>query len=108
MTEIEITFNRDWSLFSLQSLSIFINIVQIVHMRLRIYDFIENEKDALVDIGIFLQQAHNLSSLSFASALKKHELYQTIQNTFSIIPRQLKQLEIPINSLNHIKMIIEH
>lgn len=108
MIEIEITFNRDWPLFSLQSLSIFINIAQIVHMRLRLYDLIENGKDVLIDIGIFLQQAHNLSSLVFGSALKKHELYQTIQNTFSIIPRQLKHLEMPINSLNHIKMIIEH
>jgi len=61
----------------------------------------------LNDIHIFLEQAHNLSSLIIESSLNKYRISESFKNIYSIIPRQLKHIQVPINNLDQIKMILE-
>jgi hypothetical protein len=107
VAKIEIGFYSDWRSFSLQLLSIFINFAQIVEMKLKIYYFDRYHKDTLLSIGIFLEQAHNLSSLIIGNNFVEDKSSQIIENIFPIIPRRLKHLQLPIKNLNHIKMILE-
>jgi hypothetical protein len=107
VTEINLVFWDDWPQFSVQSLSIFINIGQITQMELKSYFFDEYKNDTLIDISIFLGQAHNLSSLIIRSSLNEYRLPRIFDNIYSIIPRQLKHLHLPINSLDQMRMIIE-
>jgi hypothetical protein len=107
VTAINLVFWQDWDHFSLQSLSIFINIEQIVQMKLKNYFFDEYEDDTWINIGIFFEQAYNLSSLIIESSLNAYKLPRFVDKIHRIIPRQLKHLHLPINSLYQMKMIIE-
>ena len=107
VTEIELHFVKNWPLFSLQSLSMFINILQIVSMTMNSYYFSEYNENTLMDIGIFIEQAHNLSSLFFPSLFNAYLTRQNIENMCSILPHHTKHLEITINDLAQIKMILE-
>jgi hypothetical protein len=75
---------------------------------MRIYSdcFDKYNQNTWMDIGIFLEQAHNLSSLIIRS-FNVSKSDRTIQNIHSIISRHLKHLYIPINDLDQIKVILE-
>ncbi len=100
VTEINLQFCDNWPLFSLQSLFIFINITQIVRIELNGYYFDRYKQDALHDIGIFLEQAHNLSSLIIRNSSNEYQVFRTFENMYPIIPCQLKHLQIPINNVD--------
>lgn len=59
------------------------------------------------DLGTFLEQAHNLSSLIIESSLSEYQVNHTFTRLCPIIPRRLKHLQLPINNLEQIKMIFE-
>src|ERR1700677_1636656 len=105
VTEINICFKRNWPLLSLQSISVFFDISRIVHMKIFSFYFNNYNQNTWMDIGIFIEQAHNLSSLIILS-LNKYILGQTIQNIHSIVSRHIKHLEIPINNLDQINTIL--
>jgi hypothetical protein len=71
------------------------------------YYFDKYKKNTLIDIGIFLEQAYNLSSLNIQSSLDTYTICHTTENVYSIIPRTLKHLQIQIYDLDQIKMILE-
>jgi hypothetical protein len=106
VTDINLEFWEE-PLVSLQSLSIFINISQIVQMKLKSYYFDGYKEGTFIDIGIFFEQAHNLSSLILQSSLNERRLPRIFKNIYPIIPRQLKHLQIPINNCEQVKMILE-
>jgi hypothetical protein len=107
VTEINLQFSDNCPLFSLQSLSIFINITQIVQIELNGYYFGRCTQDTLHDIGIFFEQAHNLSSLIIRNNSNEGEIFRSFENMYPVIPCQLKHLHIPINTVDQIKMILE-
>jgi len=102
-----ITLKDDWPLLSLQSLSMFIDISRISYMKVRSYYFNGYNQNTWMDFGTFMKQAHNLSSLIIDSSFDTYKSVRTIENIYSIVPRHVKHLEIPINDLNQIKMILE-
>ncbi len=59
------------------------------------------------DIGIFLQQAHNLLYLSIQSHFDTYYSDQTMTNISSILPQHIKHLKISINDLEQIKTILQ-
>ncbi len=60
-----------------------------------------------MDICIFMEQAHNLSSLIIQGNFHKYKSNQTTQNFYSILPHHVKHLRIPINDLLQIQIILE-
>ena len=60
-----------------------------------------------MDVGIFIGQAHNLSSLIIQSGCIKYQPDRMIENIYSIVPRHVKHLQIPINNVDQIKTILE-
>ncbi len=107
LTEINLEFLDEWPFFSLQSLSTSINIAQIVQIELQSQYFGGYNQDTLRDIGVFLEQAHNLSSLIIKSSLYAQEVLKTFEKVYPIIPCQLKHLQIPIITVDQIKRILE-
>jgi len=107
LTEINLEFLDESPYFSLQSLSISINIAQIVQIELQSNYFSGYNRDILRDIGIFLEQAHNLSSLIIKSSINAQAALRTFEKMYPIIPCQLKHLQIPIINVDQIKRILE-
>ncbi|CAF1405734.1 unnamed protein product [Rotaria sp. Silwood1] len=107
VTKVAIELYEEWPLFSLQSLSILINISQIVHMTLRSYYFINYNQNAFLDMRIFIKQAKNLSSLIIQTGLYRYKLNSSIDNIHSIIPHHVKHLSIPINTVEQIQRILD-
>ncbi len=107
VTDVNLEFSEYRHLFSLQSLSIFINITQIVQIELQSKYFGGYKEETLRDIGMFLEQAHNLSSLIIQTSLNIHKVLRTSEKMYPIIPCQLKHLQIPINTVDQIKRILE-
>ncbi|CAF4107777.1 unnamed protein product, partial [Rotaria sordida] len=107
VTKVSIEFYEEWPLLSLQSLSIFINISQIVHMTLRSYYFSEYNQNVFIGIRNFIEQAQNLSSLIIQTGLYRYKLNLAIDNIHSIIPNHVKHLGIPINTIEQIQMILD-
>ncbi len=107
VTEINLEFHENWPLLSLQSLSIFIDISRIVHMKICTDYFNEYNENTWMDIGIFMEQAHNLSLLIIQLNFNLYFSGRITKNIYSILPRHVKHLKIPIGDLEHIKMIFE-
>ena len=59
--------------------------------------FNEYTENTWMDIGIFMEQAHNLSSLIIQHSFKRLTLGRITKKIYSILPRHVKHLEIPIN-----------
>jgi len=107
VTEIDFDFQQNWPLLSLQSFFILIDISRIVHMRIHNDYFIEYNENTWMDIGIFMEQAHNLSLLIIQLKFNLHFSDRITKNIYSILPRRVKHLEIPISNLEQIKMIFK-
>jgi hypothetical protein len=61
-----------------------------------------------MNICNFIEQAHNLSSLSIRiDYSNRDKTDRTIEGIESILPRQLKHLEIPSSNFDQLKMILE-
>jgi hypothetical protein len=75
---------------------------------MKIYNdnFDKFNQNTWMDIGIFFEQAHNLSSLIIRS-FNRYASGPTIQNLHSIVSRHIKHLEIRINDLDQIKFILK-
>jgi hypothetical protein len=107
VTDLNLEISKDSPLLSLESFSIFINVGQIVQIKLKNDSYTEFKRETFTGIGILLAQAHNLSSLIIECILNKYVLLRIFNHMYPIIPRQLKHLQIPINSADQIKMILE-
>ena len=69
-------------------------------------DFTKFNQNTWTDTGIFIEKAHNLSSLIILS-FNIYKSNRSVQNLHSILPRQMKHLEISINGLDQIKRILK-
>jgi len=107
VTEIDLQLRDDWPLISLQSLSVLIDMSRIVSMKISSDHFYQYHQNTWMNIKIFINQAHNLSSLIIQNSFNRNESSQTIQNLHSILPRHIKHFQMPINHLNQIQMILE-
>lgn len=108
VTELQLDFFEDWPLFSLQSLFIFIDISRIVHMTLYAYYFNKFDQNTWMDMHIFTEQAHHLSSLIIQDL--SHASYKsdsTSMNFYSLLPRSIKHLHLIIDNVQQIEMIFE-
>ena len=72
-----------------------------------LYNIHQHTENRWMDIGIFMEQACNPSSLFIHGRFYAYQPRQTIVNICSIIPRHVKHLELPINDLVQIKTILE-
>jgi hypothetical protein len=108
VTESNLYFHKDWLLPPLQSaLSVIINISRIVSMKIHSNYFNEYDQNTWENIGIFMEQAHNLSSLIILTSAYTYNSDQAIENISSILPYHLKDLEISINDLERINRILQ-
>ena len=60
-----------------------------------------------MDIGMFIEQAYNLSSLIVQNGFHLYHSDRTIENIYSNLPHYIKHLQTPINNVDQIKMILE-
>ncbi|CAF0813933.1 unnamed protein product [Adineta steineri] len=104
--EIDINLCWSWMLFSFHSFSILIDVQQIHRMKLQIYCRRSHMKSTWTQISILLEQACNLSSLMVDGNLHKKAICSAVENMYSLLPRQLKHLKIPINNLDKIERIL--
>ncbi len=106
MSEIYFEFRKDCASLSLQSLLIFIDTSRITRITMISGYFDEFNQNTWTDIGIFMEQVHNLSSLIIQKNSCTYKFDRTIENIHSIIPRHVKHLQMLINNVNQIKMIL--
>lgn len=104
-TKIIIDIFGIWSSFSLKYLSVFIDISKIVQIELNSDKFGQYNYITWIDIGNFLAQAKNLSSLAFWNISFVSELNQSIDFMCVTIPCRVKHLQMPIKNLNQIERI---
>jgi hypothetical protein len=107
VTKIEVDLNNEWPLFSLRSLSVYINISQIVQIKMDLRSCNEYNQNIVMDIGLFLDRAYNLSSLIFDSNRYNKKLIRKMERIHSIVPRHVKHLQILIDDVSEIKAILE-
>lgn len=65
------------------------------------------DESTWMDIGIFMEQAHNLSTLIIQGIGNTYIDLLITKDIYLYLPRHIKHLEIPINDLNQIKMILD-
>jgi hypothetical protein len=106
-TELDLEFRKDWPELSLQTLSVFIDISRIVKMKICSKYFDQFNENTWMDMGIFMKQAQNLSSLIIFNEFQGDQLDRTVENIHSILPYHVKNLQVPLNDVNQIKMILE-
>jgi len=92
---------------SIKFLPSIIDLSHLVEIKLESYCFNKNNKKLLYDMIAILEQSFNLSSLIIHSRFSQFELYPFLNSICSIIPRQIKHLQIPINQTDQIEIILE-
>ena len=98
---------KDWSLISLCSISTIIDLSHLVEIKFASHYFRECNVYILMDMATFIQRAHNLSSLSFYHYLPSDDFPLSTETICSLIPRQVKHLQVPMTHLNEIKKLLE-
>jgi hypothetical protein len=107
VTDINLYFTENWPLISLQKLSIFIDLTRIVRMQMYSYYFNRYNHNTWMDVIMFMEGAHNLSSLILLGSFSTYEPDETVVNIYSNLPRQIKYLKTTINDVEQIKNILE-
>ncbi|CAF4725063.1 unnamed protein product [Rotaria sp. Silwood1] len=107
VTKLNLTIERRSFLNSLKLLTPIINVSKLVEVKLESHCFHKDNQNTLFDIISILEQAYSLSTLIVHSRYCKYELYPYLNRICSIIPRQIKHLQIPMNKLNYIEIILE-
>jgi hypothetical protein len=98
---------EDWHLISLQKLSIFIDLTRIVRMEIYSYYFNSYNHDTWMNVRMFMEGAHNLSSLILLGSFSTSASDETVVNIYSNLPHQIKYLKTTINDVEQIKIILE-
>jgi hypothetical protein len=106
VTKLWIDFAREIWIDLMTSLSPIINISELMQVELEIDYFGKDNKNVLFHIIRLLKQSSKLSSLIIHSLYSKYELYPFLNDLCSILPRQIKCLQIPINELEQIELIL--
>jgi hypothetical protein len=71
--------------------------MDLKHFPIESYYFGKDNKDVLFHMIRLLQRSSKLSSLIIHSRFCKFELYPFLNDLCSILPREIKYLQIPIN-----------
>ncbi|CAF3171372.1 unnamed protein product [Rotaria sp. Silwood2] len=107
VTKLNVDICRRSTVTSLEFLTTMIDISKLVEVKLESFYFNKFNQNLLFDIITILEQAYSLSSLIIHSRYSKYELFPFLNRICSIIPRQIKHLQIPINQLDLIEVILE-
>ncbi len=107
VNEIQLHFSEDWPSLSLQSLSVFLDISRLVQIKLCSEFFDQFNLNAWTDLGNFLAQAQNLSSLIIQSELYVYQQCEMRNNICTILPRGVKHLGIPLVDMEKLKIILQ-
>jgi hypothetical protein len=70
-------------------------------------DIIINQQKISMDIGIFMEQAQNLVSLSFLCFSSRKTSRGDLRVIYSNLPHHIRHLHIPIDYWSEIKIIFE-
>ena len=89
-------------------LSKIINLSQLIEVQLDCCNFDRDNEDFLDEILTQLGQLSQLSMLIIRSRFCQEYIYSCFERIVQRIPSQIKYFQIPINDVEHIRMIIEH
>jgi hypothetical protein len=109
VSEIDIDVSPGWLCGSLEPLSIYINIACIVRLNLKAFYDDFDRTFVFIDMSYFLIRAHNLLSLIIELDSCDNEIckrYKNIEHIYPICPRQLQHLQIPIDTLDEMKILL--
>ncbi|CAF0890956.1 unnamed protein product [Rotaria sordida] len=107
VTKLNVDICRRTHLTSLEFLTSIIDISKLVEVKLESFYFNKDNQNLLFEIISILEQAYTLLSLIIHSRYSTYELYPFLNGICSIIPRQIKRLQIPINQLDQVGTILE-
>ncbi|CAF3377911.1 unnamed protein product [Rotaria sp. Silwood1] len=107
ITKLNLTIERRSPMNSLEFLRSVVDVSKLVEVKLESHCFHKDNQNLLFEIISILEQAYSLSSLIIHSRCCKYELYPFLNHIFSIIPRQIKRLQTPINQLDQIETILK-
>jgi hypothetical protein len=107
VTKLQINVDRIYPLKSLQLLESIIDISRLVEVKLESHYFSKHNQKLLFDAVTMIEQSCHLSSLIIHSRYCKFAMYPYLNDLCSIIPRQIKHLQIPINQLGQIQTIFQ-
>ncbi|CAF1076684.1 unnamed protein product [Adineta ricciae] len=105
VTDIELEFSNDESNVSLNSLSEFIDLSRLVHVKISNSYSHKITNHLLADIKHFLRALPNLTSLLIHSDFYLNKPFLTIEEVLAIIPSHVQYLQIPIDQIDQIDMV---
>ena len=91
----------------LEFLPILIDTAKLVEVKFEGRYFNKYNINFLFNIISILEQSSSLSSFIINSRFFNFELYPFLNDLCSVIPRQIKHLQIPINQLDQVKKILD-
>lgn len=104
--EMNLEFYEQWPLFTLDKLSILVDISRLVRLTIHSNYFNEYNEKIWSDIEHFLKQATNLSDLVIQTSFDTHHSDRTIESLSTLLPCHIKHLEISIQNLKQIQAIL--
>jgi hypothetical protein len=107
VTKLRLDFYSNISIDSINYLRSIFNVSQLIEVQLEKYCFDGDNKDLLFDAIKLIEESPKLTSLGIHSRYLKSALYSFLNDLCSILPRQIKYLEIPIHKLEQVEIIFQ-
>lgn len=107
VTKLHLEVSRNDCRKSLEFLTSSVDLSKLVEVNLESFCFDKTNRSLLFDIISHLEKLCSLSSLIVHSRYGKYELYPYLKQIFSILPRTIEHLRIPLNQLDQIEIIWE-
>jgi hypothetical protein len=107
VTKLHIDFCPSISTDSINHLRSIFNVSQLIEVSFESRYFCKNNKDLLFALIKLIEQSSKLTSLTIHSRYWKSALYPFLNDLCSILPRQIKYLQIPIHKLEQVEIIFQ-
>jgi hypothetical protein len=107
VTKLRLDFYSYISIDSINYIRSIFNVSQLIEVQLEKYCFDGDNKDLLFDAIKLIEESPKLTSLGIHSRYLKSALYSFLNDLCSILPRQIKYLEIPIHKLEQVEIIFQ-
>ncbi|CAF1563275.1 unnamed protein product [Adineta ricciae] len=83
-----------------------VDVTKLLKITLNINNVDTMAEDLFKNFVLCIEQASNLSSLSICGRHINSQTYSNMRNIYSVLPRQIKHLEIQIDNLNAVEEIL--
>jgi hypothetical protein len=107
VTKLRLDFQSNISINSINYIRSIFNVSQLIEVHLQYHSFYNDNKDLFFDVIKLIELSSKLTSFRIYNGYWIASIYPFLNDLCSILPRQIKYLQMPINQLEQVQIIFQ-